>query len=147
MSTQLSTLPPCRSALCSNVGLAFAVSFLAGLFAAVAGPNIKAIMLDVNDPAVRGVALALQVRMGQAGWGSHFLLEPQGLALTAGRDIRWALSPSAPGLFNKRQITHIECMLPSARCWRAELYSSSQPCNPSPPLLPVAPALHTRLRA
>ena len=38
------------------------MAFVGGMFASVAGPCIKATMINVNDPESRGVALALQVR-------------------------------------------------------------------------------------
>ena len=46
---------------CSNLGVSFFLAFVGGALASVAGPCIKAAMINVNDPESRGVALALQV--------------------------------------------------------------------------------------
>jgi Na+/melibiose symporter-like transporter len=46
--------------LSSLLGLAFFMSFTAGMFSAVASPVIKSVLLNVNEPEVRGVAGALQ---------------------------------------------------------------------------------------
>ena len=42
------------------LGLALFMSFIAGMFSAVASPVIKSVLLNVNEPEVRGVAGALQ---------------------------------------------------------------------------------------
>ena len=56
--------PHICSGLCckrSLLGVAMLMSFVAGMFGSVASPNIKAIVLNVNDPELRGVAMGLQV--------------------------------------------------------------------------------------
>ncbi|KAG1670543.1 hypothetical protein FOA52_015408 [Chlamydomonas sp. UWO 241] len=50
-----------------NVALACALAACAGLVASVAGPNVKAITINVNDPESRGVALALQTMTDDLG--------------------------------------------------------------------------------
>ena len=134
-------LPPCRSALCSNVGLAFAVSFLAGLFAAVAGPNIKAIMLNVNDPAVRGVALALQVREGQAGGAATSHPSPRSWLCL--RVMRRPLVPATlctlPCSYKDIESHDMRGAICKVLARLSLRPPSSQPV-PSP--LPIAPALH-----
>lgn len=50
------------------LGLTFAVALLSGCCSGVSGPNLRAIILNVNEPETRGVALALQVScMAQDG--------------------------------------------------------------------------------
>jgi len=44
-----------------NIGATFFLAFLGGLLSSVAGPCVKAAMINVNDPESRGVAMALQV--------------------------------------------------------------------------------------
>lgn len=40
---------------------------LGGAVASVAGPNLRSVMLNVNEPDTRGVALALQVDPARVG--------------------------------------------------------------------------------
>ncbi|GAX82743.1 hypothetical protein CEUSTIGMA_g10169.t1 [Chlamydomonas eustigma] len=44
----------------SQLGWSFFMAFVDGVLASVAGPCVKAAIINVNDPEVRGVALALQ---------------------------------------------------------------------------------------
>ncbi len=63
LALPICSLPSSTSSIClrSQLGLAFFFSFVGGCLASVAGPCIKASVLNVNDPETRGVALALQV--------------------------------------------------------------------------------------
>lgn len=51
------------------VALAFVLSFLVGVLAGCPGPNVRAILLNVNDPEARGMALALQTVLDDLGKG------------------------------------------------------------------------------
>lgn len=43
------------------------VAFIGGFFASIAGPGIRAIMLNVNTPEVRGMALAMATTTDDLG--------------------------------------------------------------------------------
>ncbi|GFH07542.1 MFS domain-containing protein, partial [Haematococcus lacustris] len=45
------------------------LALLGGCFASVAGPNLKAVLLNVNEPETRGVAFALQTMTDDLGKG------------------------------------------------------------------------------
>lgn len=54
--------PPAHADLQAiGLGATCALSLFGGAIASVAGPNLRAVMLNVNEPETRGVALALQV--------------------------------------------------------------------------------------
>ncbi|GBF91667.1 MFS transporter [Raphidocelis subcapitata] len=53
----------------AGLGPTLAMAALAGLFSAVAAPNVRAAMLNVNEPETRGVALALQSITDDLGRG------------------------------------------------------------------------------
>lgn len=48
---------------------AFAAAALAGVMSSVVGPNMRAMMMNVNEPETRGVALALQTMLDDLGKG------------------------------------------------------------------------------
>ena len=52
-----------------GMGITAFMAILAGFVVSIAGPNIKAMMLDVNTPETRGVALALQSVTDDLGKG------------------------------------------------------------------------------
>jgi predicted MFS family arabinose efflux permease len=49
--------------------LAFIATAIAGVGSGTVGPNMRAMMLNVNEPETRGVALALQVMLDDLGKG------------------------------------------------------------------------------
>jgi MFS family permease len=53
----------------AGLGAACAVAACAGFIASVPGPNLRAVMLNVNPPEARGVALALQSLTDDLGKG------------------------------------------------------------------------------
>ncbi|KAK9830293.1 hypothetical protein WJX72_010834 [[Myrmecia] bisecta] len=55
--------------LAQPLGLVFLAGFAGGALASVAGPNVRAVLLDVNEPETRGVALALQTVLDDLGRG------------------------------------------------------------------------------
>ncbi len=59
----LASFPALPAADLKRMGLAAtcAVAVVAGTVASVAGPNLRSIMLNVNEPDMRGLAIALQV--------------------------------------------------------------------------------------
>lgn len=50
-------------------GLAFVAAVLSGILGSTVGPNLRAMMLNVNEPETRGVALALQTMLDDLGKG------------------------------------------------------------------------------
>lgn len=53
----------------AGLGVTLFMALLAGLTVSLAGPNMRAIMLNVNDPETRGVALAMQTVTDDLGRG------------------------------------------------------------------------------
>lgn len=51
------------------IGLAFVMAFLTGVMSSTVGPNLRAMMLNVNEPETRGMALALQTMLDDLGKG------------------------------------------------------------------------------
>ncbi|CAK0784876.1 hypothetical protein CVIRNUC_008081 [Coccomyxa viridis] len=56
------------------LSVSFAAGFLGGMLASPPGPNARATLLNVNEPEVRGVALALQTVLDDLGKGLGPLL-------------------------------------------------------------------------
>ena len=70
--TILGTLPMIyllMGAISDHYGLAFGCSVLAGLLSSTVGPNVRAMIMNVNEPETRGVALALQTTLDDLGKG------------------------------------------------------------------------------
>lgn len=70
--TILGTLPMwylIKGAIRAHYGLAFGCSLLAGLLSSTVGPNVRAMIMNVNEPETRGVALALQTTLDDLGKG------------------------------------------------------------------------------
>lgn len=52
------------------LGLTFVAALLTGVGSSVVGPNMRAMLLNVNEPEARGIALALQTMLDDLGKGS-----------------------------------------------------------------------------
>jgi predicted MFS family arabinose efflux permease len=72
VTTAIATLPLLfliNADVQSMVPLAFVSALLAGFLGSTVGPNMRAMMLNVNEPETRGVALALQTMLDDLGKG------------------------------------------------------------------------------
>jgi predicted MFS family arabinose efflux permease len=53
----------------AHYGLAFLCSLFAGMLSSTVGPNVRAMIMNVNEPETRGVALAFQTMLDDLGKG------------------------------------------------------------------------------
>jgi len=53
----------------NSMGLAYAMAMITGVMSSTVGPNMRAMMMNVNEPETRGVALALQTMLDDLGKG------------------------------------------------------------------------------
>jgi MFS family permease len=75
--TILGTLPTwylINAPLKGSLPLAFLMAIFTGILSSTVGPNMRAMMMNVNEPETRGVALALQTMLDDLGKGAHCCL-------------------------------------------------------------------------
>ena len=53
----------------SMLGFSFVMAIFTGIMSSTVGPNMRAMMMNVNEPETRGVALALQTTLDDLGKG------------------------------------------------------------------------------
>ena len=70
--TVLGTLPMwylIKGAVRAHYPVAFVCSMFAGMLSSTVGPNVRAMIMNVNEPETRGIALALQTTLDDLGKG------------------------------------------------------------------------------
>ncbi len=135
-----------------GLGGSCVLAALGGAVASVAGPNLRSVMLNVNEPDTRGVALALQVKPSTRGHGHvpERTWAPGAIACLAlaagcrtdGRDDRRRLMAAAlADRFNEADgLPHTHCSRPKLSVCRTGRFASWPPsalslrcCTPLPP--------------
>ena len=85
LSTMLGCLPMAwllNADVQAHYPTALVVALAVGLASSVVGPNVRAMVLDVNEPESRGLALALQTMLDDLGKGAQRLSGREGMVRT-----------------------------------------------------------------
>jgi predicted MFS family arabinose efflux permease len=60
------------------LGLVYCAALVSGIFSSTVAPGMRAMMMNVNEPETRGVALALQTTLDDVGKGGWVVMSWEG---------------------------------------------------------------------